>query len=85
MVIPDSLMELVHKLADNMHHNWARNKIKKGFKYGEVRRREGMRKRGEREREQKEREGDLVIYIPTNYHPIFLLVQCDLNSHPISQ
>ena len=40
VLIPDSLTELIHKLADNMHQNWAKNKIKKGFRYGPVRERE---------------------------------------------
>ena len=49
VVIPDCLTELVHKLADNMHQNWAKTKITNGFRYGPVRKREAKRVRERQE------------------------------------
>lgn len=35
--LPDSLQSLTEKLAENAHDNWAKLRIKEGWKYGEKR------------------------------------------------
>lgn len=35
--LPNSLLELTEKIAENVHEVWSQNRIKDGWKYGEVR------------------------------------------------
>ena len=35
--LPDDLLELTEKIAENVHEVWSQNRIKDGWKYGEVR------------------------------------------------
>ena len=35
--LPDSLVELTEKIAENVHENWAQGRIKEGWRYGETR------------------------------------------------
>ena len=35
--LPDSLLELTEKIAENVHEVWSKSRIKDGWKYGEVR------------------------------------------------
>ena len=35
--LPTDLLELTEKIAENVHEVWSQNRIKDGWKYGEVR------------------------------------------------
>ena len=35
--LPDELMELTEKIAENVHENWAKGRIEDGWVYGEER------------------------------------------------
>lgn len=35
--LPNDLLELTEKIAENVHEVWSQNRIKDGWKYGEVR------------------------------------------------
>lgn len=35
--LPSDLLELTEKIAENVHEVWSQNRIKDGWKYGEVR------------------------------------------------
>ena len=35
--LPNGLLELTEKIAENVHEIWAEGRIKEGWKYGEVR------------------------------------------------
>lgn len=35
--LPSNLLELTEKIAENVHEVWSQNRIKDGWKYGEVR------------------------------------------------
>lgn len=37
IVLPNELLELTEKIAENVHDVWSQNRIKDGWKYGEVR------------------------------------------------
>ena len=37
IVIPEGLMELTEKIAENVHENWAAGRIAEGWTYGEKR------------------------------------------------
>lgn len=35
--LPEGLLELTEKIAENVHDNWAKGRISEGWTYGEVR------------------------------------------------
>lgn len=37
IVLPDEIIELSEKLAENVHEVWAKNRIEQGWRYGEKR------------------------------------------------
>jgi len=37
IVLPDELLELTEKLAENVHDNWSAGRIAEGWTYGKVR------------------------------------------------
>ena len=37
IVLPNDLIDLTEKIAENVHEVWAQNRINDGWKYGEVR------------------------------------------------
>lgn len=37
ITLPDSLLELTEKIAENVHENWSAGRIADGWRYGETR------------------------------------------------
>ena len=37
VVLPNDLVELTEKIAENVHEVWSQNRINDGWKYGEIR------------------------------------------------
>jgi hypothetical protein len=37
VILPDALLELTEKIAENVHENWAQSRIADGWSYGEER------------------------------------------------
>lgn len=36
VILPESLLELTEKIAENVHNVWAKGRIDEGWKYGEI-------------------------------------------------
>ena len=36
VILPEDLLELIEKIAENVHNVWAKGRIEEGWKYGEI-------------------------------------------------